>query len=132
MQDMSNNGKQTVSLLLLTALFRPFLLYSSQQRRSFYPCDARPLHGWRLRGMERHATPRIPRDRGCELCDLDVHACCSESAVVFYNRQVMAKFHHADFPKTSPDGEVGVMKCGLKGTSRICRGLVADVTGKSA
>jgi len=29
-------------------------------------------------------------------------------------------------------GKVSVMEFGLKGTSRVCRGLVADVTGKSA
>jgi len=36
------------------------------------------------------------------------------------------------FPVRGSFGEVGVMECGLKGTSRVCRGLVADVTGKSA
>jgi len=36
-------------------------------------------------------------------------------------------FHYADFPMTSAtNGGVGV-----KGTSRVCCGLVADVTGKS-
>jgi len=57
----------------------------------------------------------------------------------------MAKFHYADLPVTSPLahiplrrllrnfpgrgslGEVVVMEFGLKGTSRVCRG-VADVT----
>jgi len=33
---------------------------------------------------------------------------------------------------TSPKLKVGVMECELKGTSRVCRGLVADVTVKSA
>jgi len=34
-------------------------------------------------------------------------------------------------PKLLRFGEVGVMEFALKGTSRVCRGLVADVTGKS-
>jgi len=42
---------------------------------------------------------------------------------------VKPKFHYADFPKL-PVGEVGVME--FNWTSRVCRGLVADVTGKSA
>ena len=48
---------------------------------------------------------------------------------------VKPKFHYADFPETSPSGdwgsfgEVGVMEFGLKGTSRVCRRLVADATG---
>jgi len=37
-----------------------------------------------------------------------------------------------NFPERGSFGEVGVMEFGLKGTSRICRGLVVDVTGKSA
>ena len=36
-----------------------------------------------------------------------------------------------NFPTGGSFGEVGVMKFGLKGTSRVRRGLVADVTGKS-
>ena len=47
-------------------------------------------------------------------------------------KKLKSKFHYADFPETSPDGEVGVMEFGLKGTLRVCRGVVADVTGKSA
>jgi len=43
--------------------------------------------------------------------------------------RIKPKFHYADFPETSPSGEVsgevGVMEFGLKGTSRF----VADVTG---
>ena len=40
---------------------------------------------------------------------------------------VKPKFHYADFPETSPDGEVGVMEFGLKGTSRVCRGRHGEV-----
>ena len=50
-------------------------------------------------------------------------------------RPLKPKFHYADFPETSPSGEisaeVGVMEFELKRTSRVCRGLLADVTGKS-
>ena len=55
---------------------------------------------------------------------------------------VKPKFHYANFPVTfviTPKlcrlgsfGEVGVMEFGLNGTSQVCRGLVADVTGKLA
>jgi len=40
---------------------------------------------------------------------------------------VKPKFHYADFPETSPDGEVGVMEFGIKGTSRVCRGRHGEV-----
>jgi len=42
-------------------------------------------------------------------------------------RRVKPKFHYADFPETSPSGEVGVMEFGLKGTSRVCRGRHREV-----
>ena len=48
---------------------------------------------------------------------------------------LMVKFHYADFPETSPRQFLGSRRNGilaLKGTSRVCYGLVADVTGKSA
>jgi len=40
------------------------------------------------------------------------------------------EFHYADFPDTFPSWEIS-RNLG-KRTSRVCRGLVADVTGKSA
>ena len=42
----------------------------------------------------------------------------------------LAQIPLCPFPEISPSGEVGVMEFGLKGTSRVSRGLVADVTGK--
>ena len=68
----------------------------------------------------------------------------THGTISYCSWRVMAKFHYADFPATSPRqsrdvpfnrrllrrgsfGEVGVMKFGLKGTSRVCRGRHGEV-----
>jgi len=53
-------------------------------------------------------------------------------SLIIVHPAVKPKFHYMP---TSPDGslrEVGVMQFGLKMTSRVCRGLVAGLHGKSA